>query len=99
MSLSLETTKGNVNLVSAYAPTLGASPHVKDYFYEALADTLRLMNTDKPLFILREFNTRVENQRPRALGCDGIGKMNEHGQRLLEFCTVNNLAIPNIFFA
>ena len=59
MSLSLETTKGNVNLVSAYAPTLGASPHVKDYFYEALADTLRLMNTELNRFSFLESSTHV----------------------------------------
>ena len=59
MSLCLQTRKGNVNLVSAYAPTLGASPDVKDTFYEALADTVRLMNVEEPLFILGNFNGRV----------------------------------------
>ena len=57
-----QTTEGDVNLVSAYAPTLGVSPDVKDSFYEALADTVRLMNIDQPLFILGDFNARVGNQ-------------------------------------
>ena len=63
MSLCLQTTKGNVNLVSVYAHTLGASPDVKDSFYEALADTVRLPNVDEPLFILGDFKARVGNQR------------------------------------
>ena len=85
-----------------YAPTFDASPDVKDSFYEALAVPVRLMNTDEPLFILGDFNARVGNQRihrPRALGYHGIGKMNENDQRLLELCTVDDLAITNTFFA
>ena len=48
---------------------------------------------------LEIFNARVGNQRihwPRALGYHGIGKMNENGQKLLEFC--NDLAITKTFF-
>ena len=102
MALCLQTTKGNVNFVSAYAPSLGASPDVTDSFHKALADTVRLMNIDESLFILGNFNARVGNQWtqwPRALDYHGIGKMNENGQRLLEFCTANDLAITNTFFA
>ena len=65
MSLCLQTMKGNVNLVSAHAPTLGASLDVKDSF------TVRPMDVDELLFILRDFSARVENERihlPRALG-------------------------------
>ena len=60
------------------------------------------MNIDKPLFIIGDFNARVRNQRihrPPTSGYHGIGKMNENGQRLIEFCPVNDLAITNIFFA
>ena len=61
MFLCLQTTKSNVNLFSTCAPTLDASPDVKDSFYEALADTARLMNIDELLFILEDFNTCVGN--------------------------------------
>ena len=60
------------------------------------------MNIDSLLFILGDFNACVGNQWihwPRALGYHGIVKMNENGQRLLEFCTVNDLAIADTFFA
>ena len=59
MSLCLQTTDGNVNLVSAHARILGASPDVKGSIYEAVADTVA--------------NQRIH--WPRALGYHGIGKM------------------------
>ena len=49
-----------------------------------------------------EISTRVGNQQihwSQALGYRGIGKVNENGQRLLEFCTINDLAITDTFFA
>ena len=94
--------KGYVNFVSAYAPTLGTSPDVTYSFYEALADTVKLVNIDEPFFILGDFNARVGNQRihwPRTLGYHGIGKMNKTDQRLLKVCTVHDLAVTNTFFA
>lgn len=85
MWLRLQTTKGNVNLISAYASIFGASSYIKDSFYDALADNVRLMNIEEPHLILGDFNADVGNQRchwPRALGYHVIGTMNENGQRL-----------------
>ena len=101
MSLCLQATKGNVNLVIAYVSLLFASPDVKDSFCEALADTVRIMNIDELLFILGDFNACVGDQHihwTRASGYHGIGKITENGQRLLDFYTVNDLAIANTFF-
>ena len=68
MSQFLQTTKGNVNLVSAYALTLGPYPDVKGSFYEVLADTVRLMNIDEQLFIL-DISTHVSE----ISGVTGLG--------------------------
>ncbi|XP_066294596.1 craniofacial development protein 2-like [Branchiostoma lanceolatum] len=40
LSLRLNTTKGPITLVSVYAPTLAATPEVKDEFYENLTATM-----------------------------------------------------------
>ena len=90
MSLCLQTTKGDVNLASAYAPTLGASPDDKDSFYEAIADTVRIMDIDEPFSSSLWISTHV----PKISGFVCFYPYAIMG----EFCTVNDVAIANTFF-
>ena len=102
MSMSLNTEKGKVNLITAYAPTLQAPDEDKDRFYASLQEVIKSKHTDEPLYILGDFNARVGQENhlwPSCLGHHGIGKMNENGQRLLELCSNNGLCISNTYFA
>ncbi|XP_066282992.1 uncharacterized protein [Branchiostoma lanceolatum] len=101
LTLRLNTTKGPITLVSVYAPTLAATPEVKDEFYENLTATIRNIPSDEQLVLLGDFNARVGDDHeswPACLGKFGVGKMNENGQRALEFCAYHNLCITNSYF-
>ena len=101
LSLQLHSSAGLVTLISAYAPTLSSTTEVKDKFYDELAATIKKVPEREPLFILGDFNARVgadNNSWPTCLGRFGIGKMNENGQRLLEFCCYYGLCVTNTFF-
>ena len=101
LTLRLNTTEGPVTLISVYAPTLSASPEVKDEFYDNLASILRSIPNTEQVVLLGDFNARVgadNDSWPSSLGKYGVGKMNENGQRLLELCTYHNLCITNSFF-
>ncbi|XP_066302904.1 uncharacterized protein [Branchiostoma lanceolatum] len=101
LTLRLNTTKGPITLVSVYAPTLAATPEVKDEFYENLTATIRNIPSDGQLVLLGDFNARVGDDHeswPACLGKFGVGKMNENGQRALEFCAYHNLCITNSYF-
>ena len=51
------------------------------------------------LFIIRDWNEKVGSQEtPGVTGKFGLEKWNEAGQRLIEFCQENALAIANILF-
>ncbi|XP_069189748.1 craniofacial development protein 2-like [Procambarus clarkii] len=92
---------GAVNLINAYAPTLTFSTEAKDEFYDDLGLTLRDIPQQEPVFLLRDFNARVGSDHsswPSCLGPFGFGKMNENGQRLLEFCCRHDLCVANSFF-
>jgi len=54
------------------------------------------------MLLLGDFNARFgadHASSPRCLARFGIARMNENGQRLLEFCTLRDLLIANTFFS
>ncbi|CAH2049808.1 unnamed protein product, partial [Iphiclides podalirius] len=101
MILRLNTKCGFVTLVSAYAPTLNSTPESKDQFYDRLKETIRGVHSTDRLYILGDFNARVGQDTtawPKCLGAHGVGKQNENGQRLLEFCSRHQFVCNQHFF-
>ena len=101
LTIKLNTTTCLVTLISVYAPTLLASSDTKDEFYENLCATLLNVPSKDQVILLGDFNARVGRDHeawPTCLGKFNVGKVNENGQRLLEFCTRFNLCVANSFF-
>ena len=64
-----------------------------------LQDLLELTPQKDVLFIIGNWNTKVGSQEiPGVMGKFGLGVQNEAGQRLIEFCQENTLAIANTLF-
>ena len=58
-----------------------------EQFYEDLQDLLELTPKKYVLFIIGDWNAKVESQEiPGATGKFGLGVRKEAGQRLIEFC-------------
>ena len=67
--------------------------------YEDLQGLLELASKDGVLFITGDWNANVGIQEiPGVTGKFGLGVQNEAGQRLIEFCQENALAIANTLF-
>ncbi|XP_047480569.1 craniofacial development protein 2-like [Penaeus chinensis] len=101
LTMRLNTTTCPVTLISVYAPTLMASSDTKDEFYENLCATLLKVPPKDQVILLGDFNACVGSDYeawPSCLGKLNVGKVNENGQRLLEFCTRLNLCVANSFF-
>ena len=99
--LRLGTVQGNILVISAYAPTLRADSTVKDSFYEDLEELIRSAGDKDRIVLLGDMNARVGDDHESwkgCLGCFGVGKMNENGQRLLELCSRQSLSITNSLF-
>ena len=100
LTLRLNSATGPVTLISVCAPTLSSTPNTKDMFYENLESIIRNIPSKEQVINLGDFNTRVgadHNSWPSCLGQFGVGKMNEHGQQLLELCAFHDLCITNSF--
>ena len=101
LKIQLETTTGLVSLFTVYAPPLNSALEEKGKLYEDLEADTNDVPEQHLHYILCIFNARVGSDStswPVYLGQYGTGKLNENGQRLLEFCTAHYLCVTNTFF-
>ena len=89
----------NIMVIQTYAPAKNAEEAEVERFYEDLQGLLELTPKKDVLFIIGDWNAKVENQEtPGVTGKFGLGVWNEEGQRLIEFCQENTLVIANTLF-
>ena len=90
----------NITVIQVYdTPTSNAEEAEVESSYEDLKDLLELTSKKDVLFILGDWNAKVESQEtPGVTGKFGLGIWNEAGQRLIEFCQENSLNIANTLF-
>ena len=89
----------DITVIQVNAPTSNAEEAEVEQFYEEIKDLLELTPKKDVLFIIGDWNAKVESQEtPGVTGKFGLGIRNEAGQRLLEFPQENALAIANTLF-
>ena len=89
----------NMTVIQAYAPTSNAEEAEVEWFYEVLQDLLELTPPKNILFIIGDWNAKVESQEiPGVTGKFGLGVRDEAGQRLTKVCQENALVITNSLF-
>ena len=73
----------NITVIQVYAPTSNAEEAEVEWFYEDLQDLLELTLKKYVIFIIGDWNAKVESQEtPGVTGKFGFGVQNEAGQRL-----------------
>ena len=86
----------NITVIQVYAPTSNTEEAEAERFYEDLQDLLELTPQNDVLFIIGEWNAKVESQEtPGVTGKFNLEMRNEAGQILIEFCQENALVIAN----
>ena len=89
----------NITVIQVYAPTSNAEKAEVEWIYDDLQDLLELTPPKDVLIIIGDWNAKVGSQEtPGVTGKFGLGKWNEAGQRLIEFCQENALVIANTLF-
>ena len=75
-----------IMVIQVYAPTTNAQEDEVEWLYEDLQDLLKLIQKKDVLFIIGDWNAKVESQKtPGVTGKFGLGVQNEARQRLIEF--------------
>ena len=88
-----------MSIIQIYAPTLDKDDEVHDEFYEKLQVPIYIIKRSDYLIVMGDFNAILGNEKaPGVTGAHGTGIRNNSGQRLLEFCSANDLFITNTGF-
>ena len=84
----------NITVIQVYAPTSNVEEAEVEQFCEDLQNLLELTLKKDVLFIVGDWNAKVESQEIHGVtGKFGLGVQNEAGQRLIEFSQENTLII------
>ena len=99
ISVHIQGKPFNITVIQVYATNSNAEVAEVEQIYEDLQDLIELTPKKDILFIIGEWNAKVESQEiPGVTGKFGLGVQNEAGQRLLQFCQDNTLVIANTLF-
>ena len=83
----------NITAIQVYDPTCNAEEAEVERFYEDLQGLLELTPKKDVLFIIGDWNAKVESQETLGItGKFGLGIWNEAGQRLILFFFAKNFA-------
>ena len=89
----------NITVVQVCALTSNTEEAEAEWVYEDQQDLLELTPQKDVLFIIGDWNAKVECQEtPGVTGKFGLGIWNEAGQKLIEFCQENTLVVANTLF-
>ena len=101
IKIRLKGKQVNTTIFQCYAPTNDKNEEEKDQFYQQLQAELESTPNHDLLIVMGDLNAKVGNDNtnhPRAMGTQGCGTMNENGERLADFCDMNDLVIGGTLF-
>ena len=85
-----------LSIIQIYAPTNEANIEDKDNFYEQLQTVVDSVHKHGILLVMGDLNAKVgeDNEGYKNIrGSHGVGERNDNGERLLDFCGLNNLVV------
>lgn len=92
----LNTKPFKINIMQVYAPTTDTSDEEIEIFYEEIEEALSTTKSQEINIILGDFNAKVgKGKESNVVGSFGLGRRNQRGERLIEFCVKHNLVIAN----
>jgi hypothetical protein len=90
-----------LTIITCYAPTEEAEEEDKDKFYDKLQEIASRVPRHDMLVVIGDLNAKIGGDntgKERTMGNQGMGEMNNNGQRLYQWCSENNLVIGGSIF-
>ena len=97
---SFKTKKENIklNIIQRYAPTNDKDEETKEDFYNKLQTLCDKLKKDMTI-LMGDLNAKIGSDNSgyeEVMGRHGLGRMNENGEMLADFCAFNNMIIGGI---
>ena len=86
----------NITLIQCYAPTNDREDTVNDAFYQQLQAEVDAVPRHDLTVVMGDLNDKVGSDKmycDRAMGKHGCCTRNANGERLIDFCNMDNLVI------
>ena len=103
LTASFRTKKRGINLdvVQCYAPTNESEEEDKDAFYDRILAVVQGRPRKNIIILMGDFNAKIGGDNTGyegTMGKQGMGEMNDNGERFADLCATTNLAIGGSFF-
>ena len=100
---SFKTKKENIklNIIQCYAPTNDKDEETKEDFYNKLQTLCDKLKEKDMTILMGDLNAKIgfdNSGYEEVMGRQGLGKMNENGEMLADFCAFNNMIIGGSVF-
>jgi len=97
--VKFQTKPKDTIVVQVYMPTSNSNDEEVEEVYENIDKIIKNVKGEENLVVMGDWNAVVgEEKVNNVTGAYGLGKRNERGERLLEFCAKHNLIITNTCF-
>ena len=93
--------KIRMNVIQCYAPTNDSNEEDKNQFYNRLQNIMDKYPQKDVNILMGDLNAKIGQDNTgyeEVMGRQGLGNMNENGERFADFCAMNNLAIGGTIF-
>ena len=100
--VQIQTTDDPLFIYQAYAPDSSYSEEDREEFYDMLQQHINILQRKSKMILLGDFNAKVGKDSyqnwSEVVGKFTIGNSNENGDKLLQFCGINSLALMNTMY-
>jgi len=103
LTATFRTKKRSINLdvIQCYAPTNESEEEDKDEFYNRLLTIAQDRPRRNIVILMGDLNAKIGRDNKgyeEIMGQQGIGEMNDNGERFADLCATTNLVIGGSFF-
>jgi hypothetical protein len=91
----------NMDIIQAYAPTNDSEDQTKEDFYSRLWTIIEGCPRRNIIIVMGDFNAKIGSDNrgyEETMGQQGIGKMNDNGERFADLCATSSLVIGGSIF-